>query len=67
MSIIQEDKDKMNWEKATEIVDKIQGLERNEAIKIILELANKDEGAEPYPSPLTSSGNMAQVLPAEPV
>ncbi|NQS99263.1 MAG: hypothetical protein HQ591_12490 [candidate division Zixibacteria bacterium] len=57
----------MNWEKATEIVDKIRSLERDEAINIILELANKDEAAEPYPSPLTSSDNMAQALPAEPV
>lgn len=46
----------ITWEKAAEIFDKIRGLERDEAIKIILELANKDKGAEPDPSPLTPSG-----------
>ena len=60
----------MTWEKATEIVDKIQGLERHEAIKLFIDLINQAESTqppEPYPSPLTPSCIMAQTLPAEPV
>ena len=43
-------------EKVEEIVDKIQGLGREETIKVLLEWANKIEGSEPDPSPLTPSG-----------
>ncbi|MBC8205407.1 MAG: IS66 family transposase zinc-finger binding domain-containing protein [FCB group bacterium] len=46
----------ITWEKAKEIFDKIQGLAREQAIQTILELVNKENGAELDPSPLTPSG-----------
>ena len=45
----------ITWEKAEEIFDKIQGLAREQAIPIILDLVN-GKGSEPDPSPLTPSG-----------
>ena len=47
----------ITWEKAEEIFDKIQGLAREQAIPVILDLVN-GKGSEPDPSPLTPSGSI---------